>query len=83
MEIIDGRAVSCRSPSPRPGEPGLVREHDGLHPIAEVQLAEHLRHVGLHVALPAKRRRSALLSIAVHSAQTLFFLVLLFGLVLR
>jgi membrane protease YdiL (CAAX protease family) len=35
------------------------------------------------LALPAKRRRSALLSIVVHSAQTLFFLVLLFGLVLR
>jgi membrane protease YdiL (CAAX protease family) len=34
------------------------------------------------LALPAKRRRSALLSIAVHSAQTLFFLVLLLGLVL-
>ena len=35
------------------------------------------------LALPAKRRRSALLSIVVHSAQTLFFLVLLLGLVLR
>jgi len=35
------------------------------------------------LALPAKRRRSALLSITVHSAQTLFFLVLLLGLVLQ
>lgn len=34
------------------------------------------------LALPAKRRRSALLAIVVHSAQTLFFLVLLLGLVL-
>jgi uncharacterized protein len=34
------------------------------------------------LALPAKRRRSALLAIAVHSAQTVFFLVLLLGLVL-
>jgi membrane protease YdiL (CAAX protease family) len=34
------------------------------------------------LALPAKRRRSALLSIAVHSAQTVFFLVILLGLVL-
>ena len=37
----------------------------------------------LRSALPAKRRRSALLSLVVHSAQTLFFLVLLLGLVLR
>ena len=34
------------------------------------------------LALPAKRRRSALLAIVVHSAQTVFFLVLLLGLVL-
>ena len=34
------------------------------------------------VAFPAKRYRSALLGIAVHSAQTLFFLGLLLGLVL-
>lgn len=34
------------------------------------------------LALPAKRRRSALLAIAVHSAQSVFFLVLLLGLVL-
>ena len=35
------------------------------------------------LALPAKRRRSALLAIVVHSAQTLFFLVLLLVLVLK
>jgi membrane protease YdiL (CAAX protease family) len=35
------------------------------------------------LALPAKRRRSALLSIVVHSAQSVFFLVLMLGLVLK
>jgi len=34
------------------------------------------------LALPARRRRSALLSIVVHSAQTVFFLVIMLGLVL-
>ncbi len=35
----------------RHDQPGLVRQHDGLHPVAETQLGQHPTDVGLHRAL--------------------------------
>src|SRR5689334_10406906 len=50
---LDGSASAQISPRVGSGlrrgdEPGLVGEDDGLHPVAQVELGQAVRHVGLH-----------------------------------